>query len=99
MNLSSACRSLSAPRQRARCNPIVGELHEKTHCVHIYITGRCHAGARRTGRRSNRRFYVRWLDLGFWDEAMDLSAAGFDGKDRELVLGRKTYEIFEAYWP
>src|SRR5213596_3428682 len=35
----------------------------------------------------------------FWDEAMDLSAAGFDGKDRELVLGRKTYEIFEGYWP
>ena len=35
----------------------------------------------------------------FWDEGMDLSAAGFDGKDRELVLGRKTYEIFEAYWP
>ena len=32
----------------------------------------------------------------FWDEAMDLSAAGFDGKDRELVLGRKTYEMFEA---
>ena len=22
-----------------------------------------------------------------------------DGKDRELLLGRKTYEIFEAYWP
>ena len=37
--------------------------------------------------------------LAFWDDAMDLSAAGFDGKDRELVLGRKTYEIFEAYWP
>src|SRR5258706_10811746 len=35
----------------------------------------------------------------FWDEAMDLSEAGFDGKDRELVLGRKTYEIFAAYWP
>jgi dihydrofolate reductase len=30
---------------------------------------------------------------------MDPSASGFDGKDRELVLGRKTYEIFEAYWP
>src|SRR5271170_2921776 len=43
--------------------------------------------------------------LGGWlfalgdDAGMDLSAAGFDGKDRELVLGRKTYEIFEAYWP
>jgi dihydrofolate reductase len=44
------------------------------------------------------------FDLGGWafsyfDEAMDLSASGFDGKDREIVLGRKTYEIFEAYWP
>jgi dihydrofolate reductase len=37
--------------------------------------------------------------FAFGDEAMDLSAAGFDGKNRELVLGRKTYEIFEAYWP
>ena len=42
--------------------------------------------------------------LGGWmfdyrDDDIDLSAAGFDGKDRELVLGRRTYEIFEAYWP
>jgi dihydrofolate reductase len=42
--------------------------------------------------------------LGGWmfdyaDESMDLSAAGFDGQDRELVLGRRTYQIFEAYWP
>jgi dihydrofolate reductase len=42
--------------------------------------------------------------LGGWmfnlsDEVMDLSASGFDGKDRELVLGRRTYEIFEAHWP
>src|SRR3712207_4514165 len=35
----------------------------------------------------------------FWDEAMEVSAAGFDGKGRELLLGRKTYEIFEAHWP
>jgi dihydrofolate reductase len=42
--------------------------------------------------------------LGGWlfalgDAGMDFSAAGFDGKDRELVLGRKTYDIFEAHWP
>jgi len=37
--------------------------------------------------------------FAFWDDEMDLSAAGFDGKDRELVLGRKTYEIFARYWP
>src|SRR4249920_2921619 len=39
-----------------------------------------------------------WM-FNYWNEAMDLSAAGFDGKDRELLLGRRTYEIFEAYWP
>jgi dihydrofolate reductase len=37
--------------------------------------------------------------FNYWDEVMGLSASGFDGKDRELVLGRKTYEIFEAHWP
>jgi len=42
--------------------------------------------------------------LGGWmfnyaDETMDISESGFDSKDRELVLGRRTYQIFEAYWP
>lgn len=35
----------------------------------------------------------------YWDASMDPAAAGFDGKGRELVLGRRTYEIFDAYWP
>lgn len=35
----------------------------------------------------------------YWDEAMGRDMRGFDGKDRELLLGRRTYEIFEAYWP
>ena len=39
-----------------------------------------------------------WL-FAFMDEGVDLSESGFDGDNRELVLGRKTYEIFEAYWP
>ena len=39
-----------------------------------------------------------WM-FSYADESMDISAAGFDGKDRELVLGRRTYQIFEAYWP
>ena len=42
--------------------------------------------------------------LGGWmfayaDDSMDMSAAGFDGKDRELLLGRRTYQIFEGFWP
>jgi dihydrofolate reductase len=39
-----------------------------------------------------------WV-FGFWDETMDPAASGFDGQGRELVLGRRTYEIFEAHWP
>jgi dihydrofolate reductase len=39
-----------------------------------------------------------WM-VGYGDDSTDISAAGFDGKDRELVLGRRTYQIFEAYWP
>jgi len=37
--------------------------------------------------------------VAFWDDETDLSAAGFDASDRELVLGRRTYEIFAGYWP
>ena len=42
--------------------------------------------------------YGGWT-FNYWDEAMDISASGFDGRDRELLLGRRTYEIFEGYWP
>lgn len=35
----------------------------------------------------------------YWDEVMGRSMRGFDGKGRDLLLGRKTFEIFEAHWP
>ena len=37
--------------------------------------------------------------FNYWGEAVDLDMKGLDGKHRELLLGRRTYEIFEAYWP
>ena len=45
------------------------------------------------------RFSLGGWTFAYWDEVMGQSMSGFDGNDRELVLGRKTYEIFEAYWP
>ncbi|MBB3228509.1 dihydrofolate reductase [Luteibacter sp. Sphag1AF] len=39
-----------------------------------------------------------WM-LNYAGEGMDMSSAGFDGKHRELLLGRRTYQIFEAFWP
>ncbi|MDR3388122.1 MAG: dihydrofolate reductase family protein [Rudaea sp.] len=44
-------------------------------------------------------FTLGGWSFNYWDGSMDASASGFDGKDRELVLGRRTYQIFEAYWP
>lgn len=39
-----------------------------------------------------------WI-FHYCDEVMGRSMNGFDGKDRDLVLGRRTYETFEAHWP
>ncbi|MDE1975607.1 MAG: dihydrofolate reductase [Patescibacteria group bacterium] len=35
----------------------------------------------------------------YWDKAMGDIMAGFMGLPFELLLGRKTYDIFAAYWP
>lgn len=35
----------------------------------------------------------------FWDDEAGRDMQGLDGRDREILLGRRTYEIFEAYWP
>jgi dihydrofolate reductase len=37
--------------------------------------------------------------VNFWDDQMMQSMSEFMGKPFDLVLGRKTYEIFAAYWP
>jgi dihydrofolate reductase len=36
---------------------------------------------------------------GYWDEAMGEWMGEFMGKPFDLLLGRKTYEIFAAFWP
>jgi dihydrofolate reductase len=37
--------------------------------------------------------------VSFWDDQMMQSMSDFMGKPFDLVLGRKTYEIFAAHWP
>ena len=36
---------------------------------------------------------------GYWDEAMGEWMGEFMGRPFDLLLGRKTYEIFAAHWP
>jgi len=37
--------------------------------------------------------------VGYWDEEMDKAMAESMSPPFDLVLGRKTYEIFAAHWP
>lgn len=42
--------------------------------------------------------YGGW-SVNYWDEAMGQRMGEFMGKPFDLLLGRKTYEIFAAHWP
>jgi dihydrofolate reductase len=37
--------------------------------------------------------------VNYWDELMNQTMGAFMGKPFDLLLGRKTYDIFAAYWP
>jgi dihydrofolate reductase len=37
--------------------------------------------------------------VGYWDEVMDSVMTGQMGHPFDLLLGRKTYQIFAGYWP
>ena len=37
--------------------------------------------------------------VGYWDKAMDEVMTEQMGRPFDMVLGRKTYEIFAGYWP
>jgi dihydrofolate reductase len=42
--------------------------------------------------------YGGW-SVNFWDDMMGQVMGEFMGKSFDLLLGRKTYEIFAAFWP
>ena len=37
--------------------------------------------------------------VGYWDDRMGQVMGDFMGRPFEMLLGRRTYEIFAAYWP
>jgi dihydrofolate reductase len=42
--------------------------------------------------------YGGW-SVNYWDDMMGEAMGDFMGKPFDLVLGRRTYDIFAAYWP
>ena len=45
------------------------------------------------------RFDHGGWSAGYWDDAMGERMGEVMGKPFDLLLGRKTYEIFAAHWP
>ena len=37
--------------------------------------------------------------FGYWDDKVDQEMTDFMGRPFDLLIGRKTYEIFNAFWP
>lgn len=37
--------------------------------------------------------------VGYWDDKIDQEMTDFMGRPFDLLIGRKTYEIFNAFWP
>src|SRR3989442_14988485 len=44
-------------------------------------------------------FDLEGWSVNYWDDRMGQFMTEFMGKPFDLLLGRKTYEIFAAYWP
>jgi dihydrofolate reductase len=44
-------------------------------------------------------FTLGGWSTSFWDEAMGQAMGGLFGQPFDLLLGRKTYDIFAAHWP
>jgi dihydrofolate reductase len=44
-------------------------------------------------------FELGGWSVPFWDDRMGQAMTEFMGKPFDLILGRKTYEIFAAHWP
>jgi dihydrofolate reductase len=44
-------------------------------------------------------FALGGWSVNYWDDEMGAAMAGVFGEQFELLLGRRTYEIFAAHWP
>ncbi|MDD5397425.1 MAG: dihydrofolate reductase family protein, partial [Candidatus Moranbacteria bacterium] len=43
--------------------------------------------------------YSGWMFNNYWDDTMGSVMSGFMNTPFEMLLGRKTYDIFAGYWP
>ena len=61
--------------------------------------GRCYAGARRATEDPTKGFKFGGWEMPYFDQAFGEELDRVFKEKFDLLLGRKTYEIFAAYWP
>jgi dihydrofolate reductase len=73
--------------------------HAEDYCRRLRFHGWRHASARRAERGSDQRLQVRRLGAAHFDQEFREEVDRVFKEKFDLLLGRKTYEIFAAYWP
>ena len=69
------------------------------HCSYLCNARRRHAGPGRTGRDPSGGFRFGGWTVPYFDEFSGKEMGRQIRRPADLLLGRKTYEIFAAYWP
>ena len=75
------------------------DRNEKGHHRGVYVAGRSDAGTGRAERGSNAGLQLGGWVVPYMDEVFGQAIHEMFGEPFELLLGRKTYEIFAAHWP
>src|SRR5260221_11994593 len=73
--------------------------HEKTSDQYVRNTGWHYASTRRPREDDSGGFKSGGWSVNYWDDMMGQAMGETFAKRPQLLLGRKTYEIFAAYWP
>ena len=77
----------------------VNRRHEKISYNYVPDAGWRYASTRGPGEDDSGGFKWGGWSVNYWDDMMAEVMGDTFAKQPELLLGRKTYEIFAAYWP
>jgi hypothetical protein len=85
---------MSYPTEHSEDDPDAHVVRE-----HLHLPRRRHAGAGRPQDDPTGGSTHGGWNVTFWDDVMGSAIARASAEPYDLLLGRRTYEIFAAHWP